>query len=54
MSEQAQEQALIIQVRALQECNWVTQWARCHGPGRRDGADESLLMKLTLLAIVAS
>ena len=50
MSEQAQEQALIIQVRALQECNWVTQWA----PGRRDGADEILLRKLTLLAIVAS
>ena len=35
MCEQAQEQALIM--RALQECNGVTQWARGPAPGRIAG-----------------
>ena len=56
MSEQAQKQTLII--RALRECNGITQLARCPlpgpGSGRKDGLDGSLLRKLTLLVVAAA
>ena len=39
MSEQAQEQALII--RALQECNGVAKWACCQGQGTVSGTAQT-------------
>ena len=42
-------------IRALQDCNGVTQWPPARaGPDRRAGLDGSLLRKLTLLGVVAA